>query len=644
MSTQNPIRRVSLENFKSVRHQQIDLRPLTVVVGRNSAGKSTLIQSILAASQARKSDHTQGLISLNGPLTKLGTYEELINFRAHETEEIVIGISTQVHANEVQNVDDPSSLRYKMETEDQPVNIDTYDVTVAAHLMPYRSTHDSRALISRLRSNATPLVSTINADEIVTLEAVCDISDGDEPSEKDGYWHPDNIAIRDYQFTPGRLFERLEGVRLAGLIPFAAYFRTSVREHLQRVWWEAHEQELADEIKAQTRLIAEETRESGKDHVPSNRAPKRAVKELERLLPQNLNSQQVISPSGGFFLPPTFSIREGALSDEDKRSTLARSMAGLGQVEFYNRLEGLLPAEDDPDEALTRQRWEQVYLRAPEVVGYSILEQGHRAINNALGHVKYLGPIRSPDWAAGPSLTDLGTAGEYSPTVLRARAADTVTVPVPYRADQIDDGVHEALGKPEWAWHPQELNVEGALDQILQFLNLVDAASAKDHGRFGVGFSVQPSGVQAEVDLTAVGVGVSQALPIALLLVLSDPGDVIIIEQPELHLHPAMQLRMADLLLNYACAGRQVIVETHSEHIVNRLRRRVVEAPELARDSIMLQFAETDSNNNTIYRPSEINNDGTLSDDWPEGFFEVASDEATELIKALLQKRSGETA
>ena len=57
----------------------------------------------------------------------------------------------------------------------------------------------------------------------------------------------------------------------------------------------------------------------------------------------------------------------------------------------------------------------------------------------------------------------------------------------------------------------------------------------------GIGLSVTPPGIDREVDLTSVGVGVSQVLPVILLCLLAEPGTLVVLEQPELHLHPKLQ-------------------------------------------------------------------------------------------------------
>jgi predicted ATPase len=141
------------------------------------------------------------------------------------------------------------------------------------------------------------------------------------------------------------------------------------------------------------------------------------------------------------------------------------------------------------------------------------------------------------------------------------------------------------------------------------------------------------------IDLTSVGVGVSQVLPVILLCLKSMPNAVILLEQPELHLHPAMQLKLADFLLACTQTGRQIIVETHSEHLVNRLRRRVAEDQTASlHEHIGLLFAEQ-SNGVSRYQPTTINRLGGLSGDWPSGFLDIGADEAGEFLLGAMRRR-----
>src|SRR5438270_9245409 len=82
--TEHPfqLRRIDLRDFKSVAQASVALRPLTVVVGANSSGKSTLLQSILAVTQAVRAGTGTADFPLNGEFVRLGTFEETRNFLA----------------------------------------------------------------------------------------------------------------------------------------------------------------------------------------------------------------------------------------------------------------------------------------------------------------------------------------------------------------------------------------------------------------------------------------------------------------------------------------------------------------------------------------------------------------------------------
>jgi predicted ATPase len=139
--------------------------------------------------------------------------------------------------------------------------------------------------------------------------------------------------------------------------------------------------------------------------------------------------------------------------------------------------------------------------------------------------------------------------------------------------------------------------------------------------------------------LTAVGVGVSQVLPVLTLCLLSDPGSLIILEQPELHLHPATQQLLADFFLACARSGRQLLVETHSDHLVSRIRRRIAEDRSgVVKELATIVFAEQHPAEGTSYRPIEVSDYGSV-EDWPEGFFDQAATEAQAILKEAVARR-----
>ncbi|MGE5341762.1 MAG: DUF3696 domain-containing protein [Candidatus Omnitrophota bacterium] len=133
-----------------------------------------------------------------------------------------------------------------------------------------------------------------------------------------------------------------------------------------------------------------------------------------------------------------------------------------------------------------------------------------------------------------------------------------------------------------------------------------------------------------ELNLKQVGVGISQILPILTLIFTSKANDVLLIENPEVHLHPQLQAFFVDLCLFAVENNRKLIIETHSEHVINRLRYRIKENPHyLERINVLfLEKIEGDIRYTTV----NISKDGTI-DYWPENFFDQGYKDLLGLIK-----------
>jgi AAA ATPase domain/Protein of unknown function (DUF3696) len=137
------------------------------------------------------------------------------------------------------------------------------------------------------------------------------------------------------------------------------------------------------------------------------------------------------------------------------------------------------------------------------------------------------------------------------------------------------------------------------------------------------------------VGLKDVGVGVSQILPVILQCVASH-GKTLLIEQPELHLHPALQTELGDVFIN-AMRRNTLLIETHSEHLILRILRRIRETaagelPEGIRaitpnDVAVLYVKPGKDGSEVIHIP--VNEDGEFDKPWPDGFF---SERARELF------------
>ena len=189
----------------------------------------------------------------------------------------------------------------------------------------------------------------------------------------------------------------------------------------------------------------------------------------------------------------------------------------------------------------------------------------------------------------------------------------------------------------------KSVTLNSALAEWMIWFGLAKQVNADEDFRDANSIRVIPIGSEKEVGLTAVGEGVTQALDPILTCLMSRKGDLILLEEPELHLHPALQKKMAEFLHIFAHNDRQIIVTTHGEHVVNRLRTLAAEdTTNLVHQNIQLLFAAKDDEGNTEYTPSEINQYGGVSEDWPDGFLDESAKSSRELLTAGLEKRKAE--
>ncbi|MFI1304965.1 AAA family ATPase [Streptomyces sioyaensis] len=152
------------------------------------------------------------------------------------------------------------------------------------------------------------------------------------------------------------------------------------------------------------------------------------------------------------------------------------------------------------------------------------------------------------------------------------------------------------------------------------------AIDGTDSVRLSYGFD-GPRGTRRRP--TNVGFGLTYALPVVVACLTARPGSLVLLENPEAHLHPRGQTRMAALVAAAAAQGAQLVVETHSDHVLNGVRLAVKRGV-LAPDGAVLHYFRGGTTGSEVASP-RIDRDGLL-DQWPEGFFDELENTLDELL------------
>ncbi|HEX3070719.1 MAG TPA: DUF3696 domain-containing protein [Thermoanaerobaculia bacterium] len=238
-------------------------------------------------------------------------------------------------------------------------------------------------------------------------------------------------------------------------------------------------------------------------------------------------------------------------------------------------------------------------------------------------NVFYLGPLREYPrrqytWAGG-NPSDMGRRGEKVVDALLASRELGRVIPQ-------GQGV-------------KRLTVEAQVGKWLKNLGLIHSFEvrpvAADSKLYEVVVQKTPSAVP--VLITDVGFGVSQILPVITLCYYAPRGSVLLFEQPEIHLHPAVQAGLADVFVHAVKhRGVQIIIESHSEHLLRRLQRRIAE-DEISSESAALYFCEMARGESKLV-PLELDEFGSIKN-WPQDFFGDELGEVAATQKAIVRRK-----
>lgn len=611
------ISRIRLDSFKSVgKPTQVELRPLTVLAGANSSGKSTLLQSILLLHQTMTSKVTGRAMVLNGPTVRLGSFDDVLT-RGSRRSSFSIGIDLQPAPENRQLSDyrreSPSATARR--TAIRALNGISIDLTFNG----------------RKRGSTTQAESSERQIDLSKIRFLCEFTDAEGASRSAtlSAAPPTSQQRKILADAMGENFIQ----QAVGPLKLRPRLDAASRQHLRATYDTSKTVGVEVEHFLPSALLV-------KVNVTLEGIG-RAIEALLQLGARSSRAPEALVPFGA---PLLSAIRE-TLGDP-----LASRLLGKAEQPNPRGWQRNLQTLSLKDRQMVRDRLrdnasiliEAAYALKPNEVPYEEydlryerlpqgLAEGAAQLDNFLTkRIRYLGPLRDEPRPVYPLSTsgdilDVGSKGEFTAAVLDINQDLQVVYLSPhdvaagrYAAEPVTKPLVEAVG--EW----------------LTYIGVSEGVSTREMGSRGHELRVRVGGA-GSLDLTQVGVGVSQVLPIIVMGLVAPHRSTVIFEQPELHLHPLVQTRLADFFVSMVYSGLQCVVETHSEYLINRLRLRSTAVESDLHERVAILFTEQDEMS-VGYRPVELTQYGTIAD-WPQGFFDESQRESEAILLAGLAKR-----
>jgi len=599
------LNRIEIENFKGVgERQSIDLKPITLLFGPNSAGKSTILQALHYLREILERNNPDPDQTIAGGLTDLGGFASLVH--GHDLGQ-VIRIKARIDLRENQG-----SERLSLNS--------------GGHLL------DTQFANLRLRYLAGENTELKECAVVHEIGVVVEVSWSD--------------LIRGPYVS--RLTIEIDGEDIAQL-------RSPPQEglaELTRFNWDhpllrelVDPDELLEELESPMEMIAASEADADDERERGDPFGTPLGSELYELSRQIVADSQV---NERVRFRVKVDTKLGALPDLDRLLAvdLVEPDKNLIRMRYARGAAIMRASENDERRAADEFELESLRRAGLSALLDEIVLGPVRIVRDYLKALTYIGPLRE--------IPTRGYRPRLSPDESRwAQGLAAWDVLHTQTSEQLLDRVNEWLSsefKLRTGYHLQntvfkqvpstsrfhQLFQRGIDDDDLGELQEL-YASLKTVTEFGL-LDLEKGLVVAPSD---VGVGISQMVPVVVAC-LTDPDGMVAIEQPELHIHPAIQVGLGDLFIEAATVmqpavgpERSLLIETHSEHILLRILRRIRETTDnelppgvagLTADELSVIYVETGPGG-VQFRSLGIDEHGEFRDQWPHGFFEERAGE-----------------
>jgi predicted ATPase len=619
----------SIENFKPIVNSgELKLAPVTVLAGLNSSGKSSLLQSILMISQTLSSRVLDRPLLPNGPIVQLGTFEDILS-ELSNSRTLIIGFTFDMEGEELNQTSGQRAVTPKLEIR---------SAKIAANFQSAVSGNGSSSAVEA----AKVLVESIFMDVEGQFRSVL----GDMKPEvlfNDQEAEAQKISLRVRKTANSKLNQFLSNVN--------AQYRRLVPD--------------ADQASNYFGSFGNERSEAEKAYLIalSHFLPSRFIQKynLEESYRQTMKSavslmfNSYYNENADIFKILSKFFEENVAKSDNYRRTLdefckkenilisdLQDKTFIEILKWYRRY--IIFDEKDRDilnrfQELISENMAQGPLNldiSKGTEGLEVVVNDIRVetLEQAIGQIahfftskiRYLGPLRadpqaSQKFAPSSELDDVGAKGEYAAAVYDANQNASIQWYNPFSKQVEQD------------------SLKAALNTWTRYLGVANQIKTNEEGQSGFSWQVIHKEGQKPLPLTAVGVGVSQILPILVMGLLAPHRTLLIVEQPELHLHPRVQARLGDFFVGLSKCKKQCLIETHSENLVNQLRYHIVQSGGQDKSDCIIYFVDQDEKGAAKFEPVEISPKGNILN-WPEGFFDETMQQEDRITAESIKRRA----
>ncbi|MEQ9969325.1 DUF3696 domain-containing protein [Pectobacterium carotovorum] len=629
-----------IRNFKSIRMKDsIDLNKFSILCGSNSSGKSSLIQVILLICQSFSNRYQNDSITLNGHLVQLGAFQDIKNHFSEDNKVLVsftLPIKNEIGEGRRGGKVFKCELCIGLDSGKLRGSEDEYHPLILSNKVSVDVLDDEGRLIEN------NLIEVVYDKENSVLGDAWPYSvRGFTSSEikRMAIEYPDFEILGTYrgELLPHRIALRFNYIKKISANILDHITNTQVGNNTRGYISDIEPEYLIIPKKfiIEIRKIIKKERQGIYDSII---IPEKYSQSFHENMLNMLyaNESEFISSLKDDVVKATFNLSV----DDFPETLLVEEGISLSDWRlFTSRFDE--KTRKTLIDLISRNRvvLQEVWCNAmpPEsrdtMYNTQIFMDAYHALNMYFSRsVKYLGPLRMEPQALYSSQghvdpNTVGLKGEYTAAVLHKNRDKNITYLSP---TLINDNLVLSLKRH---------SLKFACLEWLSYLGVIQDFQTSDKGKLGYELTVKINKGEKWQDLTHVGVGVSQVLPIVLMFLLSVEDDILIFEQPELHLHPQVQSRLCDLFIAIASSNRQCIIETHSEYLINRLRLRIAQESEEKIKEYVSMFFINKKNGVSDFKTVEVNKYGSVID-WPADFFDQTDREIERILhEASLKKK-----